>query len=355
VLAGALQNTPPPTSCLQLDAIEMLRTLLEKWKRLAPPVAQTDSRPACIPCLSPTPKPSRVLDTTPEPNLTNNPFHALANDDDEDKPIATTWVPPPLPASMPRTLAPRARIAPCLQASPTRLVFDNVASPSGPNKTPQPIPSPLPRLSAPPNPIAHCTRSRLAPPCHSSLAALVQYHIPMAKTSRSPHTLATQFAGPCQALVLLEPESTEFACLRTWLTSLDKGHSPMVLDKESGKLLKHRQIGQDAHYKEVWDQSYSNELGQLCQGIGTGDKAGSKWIAGTNTFHLTWYSDILNHKRKEIIYTKVVCEIQEGKDNKNHTRITVGVVHAYVDQKLVKSNKITSFNQCPKNRVQTLF
>ncbi len=30
VMAGALQNAPPPTSCYQLDAIEMLCTLLEK-------------------------------------------------------------------------------------------------------------------------------------------------------------------------------------------------------------------------------------------------------------------------------------------------------------------------------------
>ncbi len=29
----------------------------------------------------------------------------------------------------------------------------------------------------------------------------------------------------------------------------------------------------------------------------------------------------------------------------------VGVVHAYVDQKLLKSNKIKSFNQRPKHRV----
>ncbi len=38
VMTGALQNTHPPTSSHQLDAIEMLRTLLEKWKLLAPPV-----------------------------------------------------------------------------------------------------------------------------------------------------------------------------------------------------------------------------------------------------------------------------------------------------------------------------
>ncbi len=172
---------------------------------------------------------------TPVPNLTNTPFHALANDNDKDEPSATTWVPAPLTASVPRTPALRACIAPLLQAIPTRLVFDNVASPSRPTTTPQPSRSPLPRMSATPSPIAHRTRSRLAPPRHSSLAA----HIWMAKTTRSPHTLASKFTGLCQALALLEPESTEFACLCARLTSLDEGHSLAVLYKESGQLLKH--------------------------------------------------------------------------------------------------------------------
>jgi hypothetical protein len=56
-----------------------------------------------------------------------------------------------------------------------------------------------------------------------------------------------------------------------------------------------------------------------------GDKAGGKQVAGTNTFHLISYLDIPHHKRKEIIYTKVVCEIQERKDDKNCTRIRVRV------------------------------
>jgi hypothetical protein len=242
VMAGALQNAPPPTSCHQLHAIEMLCTLLEKWKHLAPPVLQTDSHPVCISHVSLSPMPSRVQDMTLVPNLTNNPFHALENDNDEDKPSATTWVPPPSPTSVPRTPAPQACITPLLQATPTRLVFNNIVSPSRPTTTPKPSPPPLPRVPATPSPIAHCTRSRLAPPCHSSLAAFVQYHIPRAKTTRSPHTLATQFFGLCQALALLEPELTEIACLCARLTSLDKGHSLAVLDKESGQLLKHCQL-----------------------------------------------------------------------------------------------------------------
>ncbi len=74
----------------------------------------------------------------------------------------------------------------------------------------------------------------------------------------------------------------------------------------------------------MWDRSYSNELGPLCQGIGTGDKADSKQVVGTNTFHLILYLDIPHNKQKEIIYAKVVCKIQEGKGDKNLTRITVG-------------------------------
>jgi hypothetical protein len=175
VMAGVLQNAPPPTSSHQLDAIETLRTLLEKWKRLAPPVLQTDSCLVCVLHDSQTPMTSRIQNITPASNLTNNLSHVLANDNDKDAPSATIWAPPPLPASVPRTPAPLAHVAPLLQATPMRLVFDNVASPSGPNTTPKPSPPPLPRVSALLSPIAHCTRSRLAPPCHSFLAALVQY------------------------------------------------------------------------------------------------------------------------------------------------------------------------------------
>ena len=96
------------------------------------------------------------------------------------------------------------------------------------------------------------------------------------------------------------------------------------MDQETGKLLEHRQLRKHPRYKKVWGRSYSNELGCLCQGISTGDKAGGKRVAGTNTFHIIAYANIPYHKRKEIIYTKVVCEVREGKDDENCTRITIG-------------------------------
>jgi hypothetical protein len=209
---------------------------------LAHPTLLNDSGAVRAPRASPPPAPSRVQDTAPAPNRTNKPLHALENDNDNDTPSATTWSPPLLPTSVPQTLAQHAQVTPLEQATPMSLVFDDVASPSGPITTPQPSPPPLPRVSVTPSPIAHHTRSHLAPPRHSSLVALVQYHIPTAKTTRPQNIMASQFAGLCQALALSEPESTEFACLCARLCTLDEGHSLMVLDKESGQLLEHRQL-----------------------------------------------------------------------------------------------------------------
>jgi hypothetical protein len=164
VMAGALQNAPPPTSSNQLDAIETLCKLIEKWKLLAPTALLNDSCAMRVLRASPPPSPIRVHNTAPVPNQTSNPFHALENDDDDDTLGATAWLPPPLPASVPQTPAQRAQVSPFQQATPMRLVFVDVASLSGPITTPQPSSPPLPRVSETPSPIAHCTRSRLAPP-----------------------------------------------------------------------------------------------------------------------------------------------------------------------------------------------
>jgi hypothetical protein len=42
-----------------------------------------------------------------------------------------------------------------------------------------------------------------------------------------------------------------------------------VLDTAMGAMLEHRQLRCHPTYKKVWDKSYANELGSLCQGIGT--------------------------------------------------------------------------------------
>ncbi len=131
--------------------------------------------------------------------------------------------------------------------------------------------STLPRVSTPPSaesqriPVAHRTWARLAPPQLSSLVELVEYHVPTAKTTRKEPPNSNHFAGLCQALGLSAPEESEFAGLCEKLTILDKGDALAVLNRDSGKLLEHRQLRNDPCYKTVWDRLYANELGRLCQ------------------------------------------------------------------------------------------
>jgi len=122
-----------------------------------------------------------------------------------------------------------------------------------------------------------------------------------------PATEVSGFAGLCQALSLLDvPEALS------------------VLNSSTGEFLEHRQLRRDPRYKATWDTSYANELGRLCQGIGSGTTPTSKRVAGTNTFFLINYHDIPAHKRKEICHTMVVCEVRPEKDDPDRTRITIG-------------------------------
>ena len=41
-----------------------------------------------------------------------------------------------------------------------------------------------------------------------------------------------------------------------------------VMDEETGKVLEFRQFRSHPKYKKIWDTSYANELGRLCQGVG---------------------------------------------------------------------------------------
>jgi hypothetical protein len=96
------------------------------------------------------------------------------------------------------------------------------------------------------------------------------------------------------------------------------------LDPVTGELLEHCQLCRDPRHKATWDSSYANELGCLCQGIGSGSTPNSQQVAGTNTFFLIDYQDIMSHKRKEICHTTVVCKVCPEKDDPDRTRITIG-------------------------------
>jgi hypothetical protein len=108
------------------------------------------------------------------------------------------------------------------------------------------------------------------------------------------------------------------------LTLVGSPGALLVLNPSTGKFLEHHQLHPDPHYKATWDTSYANKLGRLCQGICSCTSPNTKQVAGTNTFFLIDYNDILSHKQKEICHTMVVCEVQLEKNDPDHTCITIG-------------------------------
>ena len=90
----------------------------------------------------------------------------------------------------------------------------------------------------------------------------------------------------------------------------------LVLDKETGKLLEYRQLRKDPRYVPIWNPSYANELGQLCQGVGKGTNGPKKQqVAGTDTFRVMHYHDNPKHKLKDVCHTMVVCKYRPQKKN----------------------------------------
>ena len=80
-----------------------------------------------------------------------------------------------------------------------------------------------------------------------------------------------------------------------------------VLDHDTGKTLEHRQLRRHPKYKETWDTSYANELGRLCQGIGskptlapTTPATRQQRVAGTDTFRPIKYCDIPRERRHDV-------------------------------------------------------
>ena len=90
-------------------------------------------------------------------------------------------------------------------------------------------------------------------------------------------------------------------------------------------MLEHQQLRAHPIHKLTWDTSYANELGRLCQGIGTLPGApDKKHIAGTDTFTPIHFHDIPPDCCRDVTYTRVVCEVRPQKSDPYRTRITLG-------------------------------
>ena len=96
-----------------------------------------------------------------------------------------------------------------------------------------------------------------------------------------------------------------------------------VLDQQTGKQLNYVQLRKHPKFQETRNKSFSNEMGRLCQGVGTGKNVIGKRMEVTNTFYVIKFEDIPKYWLNKIYYTSVVCEVRPGKKNLNRTRITI--------------------------------
>jgi hypothetical protein len=91
VMVGSMQNAPPPTSSSQIVAINALQALFEQWRLLAPPsLLQNNKAPRTS---WPSSMPQHYVPPTPiaPQDRSNNPFHALEDDSEQDAPSVPPW------------------------------------------------------------------------------------------------------------------------------------------------------------------------------------------------------------------------------------------------------------------------
>ncbi len=202
---------------------------------------------------------------------------------------------PPPPPPLERQLDPATRPQPPRVVAPTK--------PGIPVPPPPKLPAqPSPRVADPPTPIAHRTRSQRIPP-QPGLGEAVA------------HRTRSKIALIVAAMAAQGQQSSAFSALNL---------SAAVLDHDTGKALEYRQLRKHPKLGTIWNKSYANELGRLCQGIGDNPAGDDKRVQGTDTFYVIDYEDIPIDRRTEITYTKVVCKVRPEKTDPNRTRITIG-------------------------------
>lgn len=108
-----------------------------------------------------------------------------------------------------------------------------------------------------------------------------------------------------------------------------------IIDTDTGRSLEYRHLIQNPIYKEVWNNSMSNEIGRLAQG--------NSRLQGTNTIFFITYENIPINKRKDITYERIVVDYRPQKQEKERTLITVGGnLINYPDNVSTKNEKVTT-------------
>ena len=82
-----------------------------------------------------------------------------------------------------------------------------------------------------------------------------------------------------------------------------------VLDHDTGKQLNYGQLRKHPKFQEKWKKYFSNAMGRLCPGIGTGVNGLGKIVEGKHTFYVIKFEDIPKDRLNGICYNSVVFHL----------------------------------------------
>ena len=140
------------------------------------------------------------------------------------------------------------------------------------------------------------------------------------KPDTGPISRRTQSQTAAMANVITPAQAAQRQYIAQFLQSL----TMPVLDEISGQPLQYRQLCKHSKFAHIWNTSYANELGRLCQGIGQGPNGPkNQRVEDKNTFCIIKFEDIPQDRKKEVFHSMVVCEVKYHKKDPNQTCITV--------------------------------
>jgi hypothetical protein len=119
---------------------------------------------------------------------------------------------------------------------------------------------------------------------------------------------------------LQSPKGREEFITQYKLMEKEKEKAMMVLDEESGQLLKYKDLLRHPKYKKEWSIAAADEFGCLAQGVGGRIKK------PTDTIRFIREQDVPKNRRKDVTYGSCTCNMhsqtREGrsKQNKIHSR-----------------------------------
>ena len=138
------------------------------------------------------------------------------------------------------------------------------------------------------------------PPEFQPIARHTRFH-----TQNRQPSIALETRAQLQQTLRFTPSQASQLYFPKALLALCSNHvielSMPVLNAEKGETLEYRQLQHHPKYQKIWEESYCNELGCLCKGIGTGFKGLKKQrVAGTETFKFIRCEDVPANRRKKL-------------------------------------------------------